>query len=614
MDPLRPGDPRDVGRYRLIGRLGEGGVGVVFLGLSPGGRQVAVKLIHPGRANPRFRERFAREIEAARQVGGFHTTPVIDADPAADSPWMVTVYIQGPSLQDAVERGGPFGLERLRALGAGLAEGLAAIHAVGLVHRDLKPSNVIMAENGPRIIDFGIAGAGATTSITTGDFAVSTYAYASPEQVQGEIAGPASDVFALGGTLVFAATGRAPFGGEQIAALYRIAAAPPDLAGVPDERGFRQLISECLAKSPDERPTLAAIMTRLSEIGAPAGSVLAEPTTSYPAAPAWESYRAAVEPEPDAAGSPTATGGLSGAPSDRTSSGLPTPPSDARPAQPAAPEPYRAPSPAAPPPPAPGPAPSAPSAPAGPWPGPAGGPPAPASKDRRPRLRLPRGGLPRLRRPRRGRGPRLSGEAEPAQDRGEQTYGGYSTRPAGESRYANAAILDLRSGQPWSVSRAIQPEDLLLLRVDIGPPSSHSQVQDPVPFPDWQLPAGDLVIDVVVTSTTFTVGPVADGAGRLLVPAEHAHASHFVLPGDGGPARAADGGPDLTFVLGAPRSPGPARLRIIYYFRGAIIQSQLLSAVIAGPALRGGQTPPWSLVTDYTITHSLPGVVDIPRR
>lgn len=176
MDPLRPGDPRSVGRYRLIGRLGEGGIGVVFLGLSPGGRQVAVKLIHPGHADPRFRERFAREIEAARQVGGFHTAPVIDADPTADSPWVVTVYIQGPSLQDAVERAGPFGLEQVRALGAGLAEGLAAIHAVGLVHRDLKPSNVIMAENGPRIIDFGIARMGAATSITTGDFAVSTYA------------------------------------------------------------------------------------------------------------------------------------------------------------------------------------------------------------------------------------------------------------------------------------------------------------------------------------------------------------------------------------------------------------------------------------------------------
>jgi hypothetical protein len=192
--------------------------------------------------------------------------------------------------------------------------------------------------------------------------------------------------------------------------------------------------------------------------------------------------------------------------------------------------------------------------------------------------------------------------------------GGYSTRPAGESRYANATISDARSGQPWSLSRAIQPEDLVLLRVDIGAPSSLSQVQDPVPFPDWQLPAGDLVIDIVVTSTTFTVGPFTEGAGRLRVPAEHAHASHFVLPGDGGPARAADGSSGLTFVLGAPRSPGPARLRIIYYFRGAIVQSQLLAAVIAEPVPAGGQTPAWSLVTDYTISQYLPGVVDISRR
>lgn len=130
---------------------------MVFLGLSPGGRQVAVKLIHPGHADTRFRERFAREMEAARRVGGFHTAPVVDADPTADPPWVVTVYIRGPSLQDAVDAGGPFGLEQVRALGAGLAEGLAAIHAVGLVHRDLKPSNVIMAENGPRIVDLGIS-------------------------------------------------------------------------------------------------------------------------------------------------------------------------------------------------------------------------------------------------------------------------------------------------------------------------------------------------------------------------------------------------------------------------------------------------------------------------
>jgi hypothetical protein len=163
-------------------------------------------------------------------------------------------------------------------------------------------------------------------------------------------------------------------------------------------------------------------------------------------------------------------------------------------------------------------------------------------------------------------------------------------------------------------SRAIQPEDLLLLPVDIGAPSSLSQVQDPVPFPDWQLPAGDLVIDVVVTSTTFTVGPFTEGADRLRVPAGHAHASHFVLPGDGGPARAADGGSGLAFALGAPRSLGPARLRIIYYFRGAIVQSQLLAAVIAQPVPAGGQTPAWSLVTDYTISRYLPGVVDISRR
>ena len=342
-------------------------------------------------------------------------------------------------------------------------------------------------------------------------------------------------------------------------------AAPPDLAGVPDERGLQQLISQCLAKSPDDRPTLAAIMDRLSETGTPADPVSA-PARDYPAAFAAEPY--------------TPTAG---------------------PAQQAARDPYGAPSSAAPSPPASGPAPPAP---AGPQRGSAGGPPAPP-KSGRPRLRLPRGGLPRLRLPRRAR-PRLSDEAELAQGRGEPVYGGYRTRPAGESRYANAAISDARSGQPWSFSRAIQPEDLLLMRVDIGPPSSLSQVQDPVPFPDWQLPAGDLVMNVVVTSTTFTVGPVTDGAGRLRVPSEHAHASHFVLPSDGGPARAADGGPDLTFVLGAPRSPGPARLRIIYYFRGAIIQSQLLTAVIAGPALRGGQTPPWSLVTDYTISHSLP--------
>ena len=169
VDGLQPGDPGNVGVYRLLGRLGAGVMGQVFLGVSPGGRKVAVKLIHPVHAGAaQFRERFAREIEAAQRVGGFHTAPVVDADPHADPPWMITAYIDGPSLQEAVDRDGPLPPDQVRILGAGLAEGLAAIHARGLVHRDLKPGNVILAADGPRIIDFGIArAADATTGITT---------------------------------------------------------------------------------------------------------------------------------------------------------------------------------------------------------------------------------------------------------------------------------------------------------------------------------------------------------------------------------------------------------------------------------------------------------------
>jgi serine/threonine protein kinase/DNA-binding beta-propeller fold protein YncE len=266
MEALQPGDPGKVGHYRLIGRLGEGGMGRVYLGLSPGGRQVAVKLIHPGQAGPQFRERFAREIEAARRVGGFHTAPVVDADPAGDPPWMVTAYIPGPALNEAVLERGPFGLMKARTLGAGLAEGLAAIHACGLVHRDLKPSNVILAEDGPRIIDFGIARAAEASRMTTAGLVVGTYSYMSPEQVAGEVAGPASDVFSLGCTLAFAVTARAPFGDESIVSVVRrISSEPPDLAGVPEEYGFRQLLSECLAKRPDDRPSLDDILGRLTE-------------------------------------------------------------------------------------------------------------------------------------------------------------------------------------------------------------------------------------------------------------------------------------------------------------------------------------------------------------
>lgn len=269
MDTLKPGDPVKVGSYRLIGRLGEGGMGRVFLGLSPGGRQVAVKIIHAGHASDRqFRERFAREIEAARRVGGFHTASVVDADPSADPPWMVTAYIHGRSLQETVSADGPLGPDQVCTLGAALAEGLGAIHACGLVHRDLKPSNVILAEDGPRIIDFGIARATGASRMTTAGVVIGTISYMSPEQVMGAVAGPASDVFALGCTLAYAATGCAPFGDESIVTVaHRIVSEPPDMTGVPEEHGLRQLIGECLAKSPDDRPTLSAILARLTETG-----------------------------------------------------------------------------------------------------------------------------------------------------------------------------------------------------------------------------------------------------------------------------------------------------------------------------------------------------------
>jgi len=286
MDALQPGDPGSVGGYRLLGRLGAGGMGQVFFGVSPGGRRVAVKLIHPAHAGTaQFRERFAREIEAARRVGGFHTAPVVDADPLADPPWMVTAFIEGPSLQDDVDLRGPLPADGVRALGAGLAEGLAAIHACGLVHRDLKPGNVILAPDGPRIIDFGIARAiGATTGLTSTGVVVGTLTFMSPEQIRGGPVGPASDVFALGSVLAFAATGRAPFGDDSAATvMFRIFTEPPDLAGIADE-ALRRIIDGCLAKAPQDRPPLPALLATLSTLAAAAPASLGGPVAA-PSAP-----------------------------------------------------------------------------------------------------------------------------------------------------------------------------------------------------------------------------------------------------------------------------------------------------------------------------------------
>ncbi|MGW1296928.1 WD40 repeat domain-containing serine/threonine protein kinase [Streptomyces sp. NPDC002533] len=257
MDALRPDDPQWVGPYRLDGRLGEGGMGSVFLGTSPGGRKVAVKLIKRELSTaPQFRERFAREVDAARRVGGFHTAQVVDADPDAESPWLVTAFIPGPTLHEVVAEGGPLEATAVLRLGAGLAEGLAAIHKCGLVHRDLKPGNVIIAEDGPRIIDFGIARLMDAGSLTTTGTVIGTYSYMSPEQIRADRAGTASDVFSLGSVLAYAATGRGPFDAPTlIEIVQRILDEPPALDGI-DDNALRELLAACLAKAPEARPTV----------------------------------------------------------------------------------------------------------------------------------------------------------------------------------------------------------------------------------------------------------------------------------------------------------------------------------------------------------------------
>ncbi len=264
VDRLQPGDPSQIGPFRLLGRLGEGGMGRVYLGQSPGGRKVAIKVVHPHYAcDPEFRRRFAREVAAARQVGGFHTAAVVGADPEADPPWMATAYIPGPSLAEAIAQHGPLDQAEVRELGAALAEGLAAIHECGLIHRDLKPGNVIMAEDGPRIIDFGIVKGADATALTGSSAVIGTLRYMSPEQLHGLELTPHSDVFALGTVLAYAATGHDPFEAPTIpAVITRILTGPPDLDPLTGD--LRGIIGDCLAKDPGSRPTPGDILARLS--------------------------------------------------------------------------------------------------------------------------------------------------------------------------------------------------------------------------------------------------------------------------------------------------------------------------------------------------------------
>jgi len=262
---LRPGDPVAVGPYRLLGRLGTGGMGQVYLAKSPGGRLVAIKVIRPEMAEERgFRARFAREVAAARTVSGMFTAAVVDADPTGEMPWLATAYVAGPSLTDAVEEDGPLPVETVLGLAAGLAEGLQAIHAAGLVHRDLKPSNVLLAADGPRVIDFGISRAREGSMLTQTGTVMGSPGFLSPEQARGRrVIGTASDVFSLGAVLTFAATGDSPFGGGPTPALmYRVVHEPPDLANVPAE--LLPLLEWCLSKDPNDRPTTSQILDQLT--------------------------------------------------------------------------------------------------------------------------------------------------------------------------------------------------------------------------------------------------------------------------------------------------------------------------------------------------------------
>jgi hypothetical protein len=267
VEALAPGDPGAVGKYRLVGRLGRGGMGQVYLGESPGGRLVAVKLIRAELAgDPDFRARFAREVATARTVSGIYTVPVVDADVDGAQPWLVTAYVEGPSLADAVRDFGPLAPESVLALAAGLAEGLEVIHARGVVHRDLKPSNVLLAQDGPRIIDFGISRAGNLPAVTRTGQVAGSPGYMSPEQAEGRAAGPASDMFSLGSVLAFAVTGREPFGsGSGPSVLYRVVHSRSDTAGIPEP--LSSLITRCLEKDPALRPTAGQVVAELGSAG-----------------------------------------------------------------------------------------------------------------------------------------------------------------------------------------------------------------------------------------------------------------------------------------------------------------------------------------------------------
>ena len=273
LEPLRRWDPERIGSYVLLGRLGAGAMGRVYLGRSTAGRLVAVKTIKIELADEAgFRARFAHEVAAARRVSGVFTAAVVAADPEADMPWLATAYVPAPSLSQLVAECGPLPVPAARWLAAGCAEALESIHSAGLVHRDLKPSNVLVSPDGPRVIDFGVARAAERIQLTVTRGAVGTPAYMAPEQARDtRQASMASDMFSLGATLAFAATGRPPYQGETVIdVLVKLATEPPDLSGLPAE--LDGIVTACLARSPRQRPTSAALLDQLGPfVATPSG-------------------------------------------------------------------------------------------------------------------------------------------------------------------------------------------------------------------------------------------------------------------------------------------------------------------------------------------------------
>ncbi|MGH4032477.1 protein kinase domain-containing protein [Actinomycetota bacterium Odt1-20B] len=273
MDELAPDEPRDIAGYPLLARLGEGGMGMVYLSHTRGGQPVALKVVRREYAqDPEFRRRFTQEVGAARRVQGVYTAPVLDSFTEGPEPWLAVSYVAGPSIAAAISEHGPLPVRTVLQLTAGIAEALQTIHAAGVIHRDLKPSNVLLAGDGPRVIDFGIARAADSTALTGSDVRLGTPAYMAPEQAMGGDVSPALDIFALGLVAYFAATRSHPFGdGNSHALLYRIVSSEPELSACPAE--LRELIGACLAKDPAARPTPTQLIDMCNALAGTGGVV-----------------------------------------------------------------------------------------------------------------------------------------------------------------------------------------------------------------------------------------------------------------------------------------------------------------------------------------------------